>query len=52
MKNKLKCKKCGDIIESKHRYDFKWCKCKTIFIDGGNDYFRRGGDFTAMEEVV
>ena len=22
--NKVKCKKCGDVIESKHLNDFKW----------------------------
>ncbi|CAI8803547.1 MULTISPECIES: DUF7695 domain-containing protein [Bacillus cereus group] len=40
--NKLRCKKCNDIIESKHRHDFNLCKCKAIFIDGGKDYQRCG----------
>jgi hypothetical protein len=42
--NRLQCKKCGDVIESKTRHDFVWCNCKSIFVDGGKDYFRRGGD--------
>ena len=29
--NKIKCKKCGDIIESTSVHDFKWCSCETIF---------------------
>lgn len=44
MRKKLKCKKCGDIIESKHRHDFKWCKCHSCYIDGGNEYLRVGGN--------
>lgn len=44
LRNIAKCKKCGDIIESKHRHDFVQCSCGAIFVDGGNDYIRRGGD--------
>lgn len=44
LKNIAKCKKCGDIIESKHRHDFVQCSCGAIFVDGGHDYIRRGGD--------
>lgn len=40
--NKVRCKKCDDIIESRHSYDFKKCKCGAIFIDGGKDYQRYG----------
>lgn len=40
--NKVRCKKCNDIIESKHRYDMVWCKCGSIYIDGGNEYQRYG----------
>jgi hypothetical protein len=36
------CKKCGDIIESFFRHDFKRCGCGAIFVDGGKEYFRRG----------
>ena len=40
--NKVRCKKCNEVIESKHRHDFKSCKCGAIFIDGGTDYQRYG----------
>ena len=40
--NKVRCKKCNDIIESKYRHDFKSCKCGAIFVDGGTDYQRFG----------
>ena len=49
--NKAKCKKCGDVIESKHRHDFVWCKCKTIFVDGGNDYWKWGGDEKYFQRI-
>ena len=33
--NKIQCKKCNDIIESKNVHDFKWCTCKSKAVDGG-----------------
>ena len=51
LRNALRCKKCGDTIESKHRHDFKWCSCRSVFTDGGLDYIRRGGDFSLMEDL-
>jgi hypothetical protein len=48
LKNAAKCRKCGDVIESKHRHDFVVCKCWSddrrtgIFVDGGLVYIRRG----------
>ena len=46
--NRAKCLKCGDIIVSKHHYDFQRCKCGAIFVDGGNDYWRCGGDLSNL----
>lgn len=48
----LKCKKCGDIIQSKHRHDMVWCKCHSIAIDGGDDYFRWAGNKDEIEVYV
>jgi hypothetical protein len=42
--NKAKCRLCREIIESRYRHDFVECKCRAIFVDGGKDYLRRGGD--------
>jgi tRNA(Ile2) C34 agmatinyltransferase TiaS len=39
--NKAQCKLCGDIIESTHRHDFKYCKCGEIAVDGGKAYIKR-----------
>lgn len=41
LKNALKCLRCGDIIESKHRHDFQTCSCGNFSVDGGHDYIRR-----------
>jgi hypothetical protein len=41
-RNRAKCLKCGDVIESKSRHDFVYCSCEEIFVDGGQDYFRAG----------
>ena len=49
--NKIKCKKCGDIIESAHRHDFKFCKCGAVAVDGGRDYLRRCGEIENYEEL-
>lgn len=42
--SKAKCLDCEDILESKHRHDFVTCKCGNSFLDGGDDYFRGGGN--------
>lgn len=49
LSNKAKCRKCGDVIESRHVHDFVWCSCKAIAVDGGLDYLRRIGD---PEDVI
>ena len=49
--NRIKCNKCGEIIESTHRQDFKFCKCGAVAVDGGNDYLRRSGNLENWEEL-
>ena len=49
--NKIQCKKCKDIIESEHVHDFKWCKCRSIAVDGGLEYLRRIGNFEDIIEL-
>ena len=44
IQNEAQCMKCGDIIVSKYVHDFVECRCGAIFVDGGMDYLRRGGD--------
>lgn len=40
MRNRAKCKKCGSIIESFHRFDYVACSCGEIAIEGGTDFLR------------
>ena len=49
--NRIMCRKCGDIIESKYRHDFKSCSCGACSIDGGHDYLRRGGNREDWQEM-
>lgn len=49
--NKIRCKKCGDIIESTYRHDFKDCKCGAVSVDGGKDYLRRCGNREDWEDM-
>lgn len=41
LRNAIRCKLCGDIIESTYRHDFKWCKCGNCAVDGGKSYLKR-----------
>ena len=49
IQNELECKKCGDIIYSAYRHDFKYCKCGLVAVDGGTNYLRRTGN---TEDIV
>ena len=49
--NKIKYKKCGDIIESKSTNDYKKCSCGTVAVDGGKDYLKRIGNEKDYEEL-
>lgn len=49
--NKIECKRCGDIIESTYRHDFRTCKCGAVSVDGGKDYLRRGGNREDWEDM-
>ena len=49
--NKIKCKKCGDIIESKSTNDYKKCSCGAVAVDGGKDYLKRIGNEENYEEL-
>lgn len=51
IKNAIRCKKCGDIIESKTVHDFKFCSCGSCAVDGGHEYLRRCGNREDWEEL-
>lgn len=49
--NKIRCKRCGDIIESTSVHDFKFCSCESVAVDGGKDYLRRCGNLDDIEDL-
>ena len=51
VKNAIRCKHCGDIIESTYRHDFKFCSCQRCAVDGGLDYLRRCGAIDDWEDL-
>lgn len=51
VRNSARCLKCGEEVESKHRHDFRRCKCRALAVDGGTDYLKRVGELDAWEET-
>lgn len=51
IRNSAKCLKCNEEIESKHRHDFRFCKCGNLAVDGGQDYLKRAGNLDSFEET-
>ena len=57
IRNIIKCKHCGDIIESVSEHDFKFCSCGSVAVDGGHEYLRRlfktaiDDDYEELSEV-
>ena len=49
--NKIKCKKCWNIIESKTTNDLKRCSCGAVAVDGGKEYLKRIGNDEEYEEL-
>jgi len=58
VKNSIKCKHCGDVIESYYTHDFKFCSCGKVAVDGGRSYLKRSAqslddfeDMSVCEDV-
>ena len=52
MGSKVRCKRCGDVIESKWLHNYVRCSCGRVAVDGGNDYLRVCGNFEDWEHVL
>ena len=56
--NQIRCKHCGDLIESKHVHDYVTCSCGKVSVDGGHEYLRRcfpsspDEDYTELSEYM
>lgn len=44
IRNRIRCQRCGEIIESRSIHDFSTCRCGAVSVDGGLVYPRRLGD--------
>lgn len=53
--NKCQCRRCGDIIESVFKHNLVYCRCNSIYIDGGTSRLVRGAlnldDILEMSET-
>lgn len=49
--NKIRCNKCGAVIESVYTHDMKYCRCGSVYVDGGKDYPRRGGNINDYTDL-
>lgn len=51
IRNAIRCKKCGAVIESTYTHDFMFCSCWAVAVDGGKDYLRQCGNLEDFEEL-
>ena len=51
LENKIRCRKCGDILVSTHAHDFRECSCKAVAVDGGPYCLRRLGEPEDWEDL-
>ena len=49
--NQVRCLKCEDTPFSAHVHDFVRCKCGAVAVDGGQEYLRRVGNPSDMEDM-
>ena len=52
IRNAIRCRHCGDVIESKSVHDFRQCSCGACFVDGGCEYLRRGYKTSPEEDFI
>lgn len=45
------CLACGDLLISSEVHNFIVCQCKAIFIDGGDEYKKRGNLYHFIHDV-
>ncbi len=50
VENKVRCKRCGDILVSTDPNKTIYCSCLAIHVSGGRRKTLRGGDLVFIEE--
>lgn len=51
LRNSAKCLKCGNEVVSSHVHDFRYCPCRSMAVDGGNEYLKRSGELDLIQET-
>ena len=51
LENKIRCKKCGTILNSVNPTTVLYCVCGDVWISGGTEKTLRGGEISFMEEM-
>lgn len=49
IKNAIRCNHCGQVIVSTHRHDFVTCRCGCCHVDGGNEFLKRGFQYSPYD---
>lgn len=57
LRNAIRCRHCGDVIETTFRHHFVTCSCRYCSVDGGYDYMRRSfknskADYEELSETI
>ncbi len=51
IQNRAQCLFCYQIIQSTHRHEFVYCRCRRIAVDGGLAYARRVGQMEYINDL-
>ena len=51
LENKVRCKKCGKILNSTIPEEILYCRCGSIWSSGGRKKTLRGGEIAFMDEM-
>lgn len=46
------CHSCDEVVYSVYRHDMRFCKCKSVFVDGGRSYTRYGATADKLFTIV
>ena len=52
IRNAIKCKHCGGVIESTYCHNFVTCSCGCCSVDGGHDYLKRSFKHSQEEDFI
>lgn len=52
IRNAIRCKHCGETIESVNVHDYVTCSCGACSVDGGHDYLRRSYEKSPKEDYI